>query len=137
MYSEKDYSDWMNVKVKIQHSAAKDKLKGYHEGDVFWMCLGENIGAEQDGKSEHFSRPVLIIKGFSRHLVLGIPLTTRQKTGKYYSTFKIPTSEKQSTALLTQIRAIDVARISGKRIGKIDKATLEKIKRDFVKMFLK
>lgn len=137
MYDDKDYSEWMLIKRKIQHSAAVGDLVGYHEGDVYWMCLGENVGAEQDGKSAQFSRPVLIVKGFSRHLALGIPLTSRGKAGKYYSSFFMRGANKKSTALLSQIRAIDISRISGKRLGKIDRLTLEKIRSDFIKMLLK
>ena len=38
-----------------QHSVS------FKERDIFWVSIGQNIGYEQNGKSDIFSRPVLIL----------------------------------------------------------------------------
>ncbi len=59
-----------------------------------------------------FNRPVLIIKGFSKYQSWGIPLSTTQKTGKYYHQFMV--NGIVSTALLSQLRVYDTKRFISK-----------------------
>lgn len=78
------------------------------------MSIGENIGWEQDGKGGLFARPVLVIKGFSPNTILGAPLTTKSRASKYYydlGTFK---NNVRSWVVLSQLRTLDVSRISGR-----------------------
>ena len=37
-------------------------IRRIHEGEIWWVRLGVNVGYEIDGKSSDFSRPVIIIK---------------------------------------------------------------------------
>jgi mRNA-degrading endonuclease toxin of MazEF toxin-antitoxin module len=120
----KDYKDWMQVKAKINSTSERPK---YNEGDIYWMSIGENIGFEQDGKGVKFARPVLIVKGFSRQLVWGVPLTSQPKTGRYYFPLRIKGVE--SRAILSQLKAIDTARISGARFGVVEDEELQGIKK--------
>ena len=125
---QKDYRNWMSVKAKIHNRGI---LPTYKEGKVYWLSVGENIGCEQDGKGELFTRPVLIIKGFSRNLFWGIPLTSQKKTGSYFYKICSSIDGKTSTALLLQMRAFDVSRLSNnaKSIGKISKKELHYIRK--------
>ncbi|TAH33713.1 type II toxin-antitoxin system PemK/MazF family toxin [Candidatus Saccharibacteria bacterium] len=121
----KDYLHWTPIKADINNNLAR---LNYNEGDIFWLSIGENIGFEQDGKGKLFARPVLIVRGFSRQLFWGIPLTSQKKEGKYYYTFRHLSGE-ESTAILSQLRAFDPARISGSsRFGRVSKETLQDIK---------
>jgi len=101
----------------------------YNEGDVFWLCMGENVGFEQDGKGGLYTRPVVVVRGFSRELFFGVPLTSRSKSGKFY--YKFLLEGNYSTAILSQLRAFDTARISndGQRIGRISRRDLAVIRK--------
>lgn len=64
------------MKENIHNS--EDNIPNYfHERDIWWYRLGVNIGFEQDGKGSDSSRPVLIIKKFTRHVAWIIPLTDK------------------------------------------------------------
>ena len=76
-----------------------------------WTKLKRKIndqGAIPDGKNENFDRPVLIVKGFSRYLFWGIPLSTTPKRGQYYH--PIVVNGNVSTVLLSQLRTLDTRR---------------------------
>jgi hypothetical protein len=62
---QKDFDGWNEQKKSI-HVASHAPL--YHEREIRWCHLGTNIGFEQDGTGEGRSRPVLILKGFSREV---------------------------------------------------------------------
>ncbi|MBU4536468.1 type II toxin-antitoxin system PemK/MazF family toxin [Patescibacteria group bacterium] len=69
-----------------------------------------NIGYEQDGTNKEFSRPVLIMKGFSRHVCLVIPLTTSSKKNPYHIEIG-NIGGKDAFVIISQIRLIDVRRL--------------------------
>jgi mRNA-degrading endonuclease toxin of MazEF toxin-antitoxin module len=85
---------------------------GYKERDIWWVCIGHNVGVEEDGKGQMFNRPVLVVKGFSRYQFWGIPLSTTKKTGQYYHSFVV--NGKVSTALLSQLKTFDTKRLINK-----------------------
>lgn len=89
----------------------------FHEREIFFANLGQNIGTEMNGKGERFLRPVLILKKFGKDSAFVVPLSTQKKEGKFYFSF---TSTKGilTTALLSQSRLIDVKRLQ-KRKGRI------------------
>ena len=73
-----DFDIWNDVKKKIQDK--KDaKQKFPKEREVWMSSLGKNIGYEQNGSGDQFSRPVLIIKKFNNQMFWAIPLSTKQK----------------------------------------------------------
>ncbi len=121
----KQFDDWNSDKKQID--ATEEYLPRYYEREVRWCRLGVNIGFEQDGTGEDFSRPVLILKGFSRRVCLIIPLTTSLQTGPY----RIPiglVGDKNATAIISQIRLIDTRRLD-QHIATIDKETFERIRK--------
>ena len=83
---KKDFDEWNEIKKETDK--ADDYLPLYHQRQIRWCRLGTNIGFEQDGTGTGFSRPVLILKGFNRHVCIVIPLTTSIKTKEnaYYNT---------------------------------------------------
>lgn len=103
-------------------------------GDVFYADLSPVVGSEQAG-----IRPVLIVQNNIGNkyspTVIVLPITSRQKS-------KLPTHiamkgdkyglPKDSIILAEQIRTLDKSRL-GSKIGKLDKATMEKV-RDALKI---
>ena len=79
--------DW-NVMKEELHNAPDDKLRPIRNGEVWWVGIGENVGIEINGKSEYFSRPVLVLKKLSRFGFMGIPLTSQRHEGQWYVEFE-------------------------------------------------
>lgn len=63
----KKFNEWNKLKT-ILHNNNKEQY--FKERDIFWASVGVNIGYEQDGKGEIFSRPVLVVKKYSRNIFL-------------------------------------------------------------------
>jgi mRNA interferase MazF len=104
---EKDYKRWHAEKTRINNTEGKAL---FHEREVWWCALGENIGYEQDGGKELFTRPVVILTKFNLDVCLVIPLTARPKKGKYY--FPVgKVGSRDAVAVLSQIRLIDRKRL--------------------------
>jgi hypothetical protein len=51
------------------------------ERDLCWASLGQNVGSEVNGKSDRFSRPVLIMRKLAHRFYLVAPTTTREREG--------------------------------------------------------
>ncbi len=117
-----DYYNWNKQKIDLIRN--KNRLF-FHEREVWFTSLGLNIGFEQDGKGNNFLRPVLVLKRFSQEVLWCIPLTKRQKEGRYYFPFIL--NDKVSVAILSQMRLIDSKRLQYK-IGDIDKKFFTQIK---------
>ena len=126
---KKDFSKWHKVKTEIDHLETR---LFYHEREVWWCSLGMNVGFEQDGKGMDFTRPMLIIKGFSREVFLCIPLTTKLKTGKYYYPISLG-DEIERKAILSQIRLVDSKRLQEK-IMTLDEDQFQAIKKAIIKL---
>jgi mRNA-degrading endonuclease toxin of MazEF toxin-antitoxin module len=101
---------WLRLKQALHQQKHKPPL--ISEGDIWWASIGENIGREIHGKSERFSRPVIVYKKLSRETFLAIPTSTKITTGTWY----VPFEEKGRpiVACLNQIRVIDYRRLSSK-----------------------
>lgn len=127
----KDFQTWSQVKESIQRKLGNPP--GYKEREVWWAQLGLNIGDEEDGKGTYFSRPVLIIKGFSKYLVWVVPLTSSPKVGKYYHS--IPVDGTISTVILSQLRILDIRRFTD-RIGILDEQIFQDLKHKLVALLL-
>jgi len=90
---KKDYKIWMGRKSKIHN----DKVRPFfHEREVWFSSLGENIGFEQDGSGDKFLRPLLILRKFNNEVLWALPLTRIDKTGKYYFRISLITEEKNA-----------------------------------------
>ncbi len=118
----KEFYKWYILKEELHHGKKEQYFK---ERDVFWTSIGVNIGYEQDGKGEIFSRPVLILKKYNKNIFFGIPLSTKIKDGTFFFTFTL--NGKPSNALLVQGRIYDTKRLENK-IGKISQEDFETIK---------
>ncbi len=119
---EKRFDAW-NERKKRHHAA--ELAVYFYEREVWWCAIGANVGFEQDGKGDRFARPVLVLKKYSKHVFVGIPLTTTPRESRYHYSF--PFLGNTSTALLSQIRLFDSKRLLDK-IGTIPEPTYEAIR---------
>lgn len=125
----KDFKDWHKAKKEIHNSKERHF---YHEREVRWCCIGENIGYETDGKGKDYTRPVLVLKGFSKEVCLCLPLTTVIKTGKYYHMIRLKDGIDRNV-MLSQIRLIDTKRLND-LIDIVDNEQFKSIKKAAIKI---
>jgi mRNA-degrading endonuclease toxin of MazEF toxin-antitoxin module len=118
----KDFNSWNEVKKKVN---VKTKISIPKDREIYWTCIGENIGNEQDGKSDRYTRPVLVFKRFNNSLFLGIPLSTNMKKGNFFH--HITFNGKSNNTLLVQMKVFDTKRLE-KKIGKISVDEFKKLK---------
>ncbi|HEY1036949.1 MAG TPA: type II toxin-antitoxin system PemK/MazF family toxin [Candidatus Paceibacterota bacterium] len=126
----KSFDEW-NEHKKTTDMATERR---FHKPREIWWCrLGINIGHEQDGSGPDSRRPVLVIRSFSREVCLVVPLSTSQKSNKYYMGIGLH-SGKRSFAILSQIRLIDSKRLLTKisLVGKEEFAAIRKNIRDLI-----
>lgn len=118
------FDDWNEQKKKIQTKVAKKA----HVRNIYWTCVGQNIGHEVYGKSANFTRPVLVLKILSNRLFLGVPLSSQvqKKTMPFHHSFKDSNGTEQ-IALLHQIRVFDTKRRRTK-IAQVSDEVLKTIK---------
>ena len=128
----KDFNRWNELKKKIDN---EDSLPDNFpkEGEVWMSSVGVNIGYEQNGSEDNFSRPMLIIKKFNNHMFWAIPLSTKQKDFDFYFNFTDPNGQKVS-AILAQMKLVSVKRLK-RDIYIIPKELFEEIK-DKLKLLL-
>lgn len=119
----KQFDEWNEVKKNIH---AKKQLALFKERDIFWANIGENVGYEQCGKGDDFTRPVLVLKKFTTTMFFGIPLSTQPKNGSFFFSFEFIAGQS-STALLVQAKMFDVKRLD-RKIGTMKKEDFEQLK---------
>ena len=124
----KDFDKW-NIQKKIVDSV--DNKKTFHEREIWFIKIGENVGFEQNGKGEEFLRPVIVYKKFSKNVFLGIPLTRRIKEGIFYNGFNF--QNRKSNAILSQIRLFDSKRLSYS-IGRMSNGDYQQLKEKLIEL---
>ena len=110
---QKDFDRWNDVKKTINATDEDDRLY-FHEGDIWWVHLGVNVGYEIDGKSSDFSRPVIILRKYNQYSFLALPLTTNARPNKW----RVPiglVADRDAFAVLSQLRNIDSRRLIEKK----------------------
>lgn len=129
----KEYDTWNDLKKKIQFEFG---IPPYfpQEGGVWMSYLGKNIGYEQNGSGDNFSRPVLVIKKFNNHMFWCVPLSTKQKPFDFYFNFIDPNKEKVSV-VLAQLKLVSIKRLK-RKLYDIDSETFTKMReklRNFIR----
>lgn len=130
MTDDKRFDEWMSVKEGLH---LLGKYPQFNTGDVWWCGIGENVGVEINGKSERFSRPVLILKKLSRHGFMGVPLTSQPHEGTWYANFIF--QERLQYAALAQARTMSVSRLYNK-MGQLPLSDLDIVREAFKKLYL-
>ncbi len=128
----KRFLEWIRLKDKLHYF--ENNRPEFSEGEVWWCYIGENIGSEISGKSKNFTRPVLIVKKFSRNLFLGFPTSTQKQKIQIWSV-PISINNVESWVILSQIRVFDAKRLKT-RMETVGPHTLLNVKRAFEKLFL-
>lgn len=126
----KRFTEWFKLKELLHNKKHRAPLVS--EGDIWWASLGENIGSEINGKSEHFTRPAVILKKLSHNFYLIAPVTTQKQSGSWY--VHVRHADTDEYICLHQIRSIDYRRIYSK-LGQIDDADFQKVKEGFLKLY--
>ena len=104
----KNFAPWHYLKSQLEAGQISDLLY-FYEREVWWCALGLNIGCEQDGKHEKFSRPILILRKFSKDAFWALPLTRNNKGGIYY--YSTVHEGTESSVILSQVRLISSKRL--------------------------
>lgn len=126
----KKFPEWIGLKEKL-HSIIH-QAPHVSEGEVWWISIGENIGTEISGKSQLFSRPVIIFRKLSHSFYFVIPITSKLRMGSWYVNIK--QQNRNMSACLHQGRAIDYRRLSN-RLGELNGPDFEKVKIGFKKLY--
>ena len=121
---QKDFSPWNNLKPQVHSKNIKEIY--FYEREIWFVSCGLNVGFEQDGKGALYSRPVIILRKFSRHVFWGVPLTKILKEGKYYLKFQYD-PKFESCAILSQLKLFDVHRLVRKD-GRVSKSKFKDLK---------
>lgn len=111
------FENWNYLKNKL-HSKPDTLTPFFYEREIWWCSLGQNIGYEQDGKNDDYSRPVVILKIFNRLIFWALPLTTKNKIGRYYYHYKY--KNREYSVILSQLRLISSKRLI-RKIGVMSK----------------
>ena len=128
----KRFALWFGLKEKLHNIAHIPPHVSEH--DIWWASVGENVGSEINGKSDLFSRPVIILKKLSHTFYFVIPTTTQAREGSWYIRFR--QQERDMVACLHQARAIDYRRLSSK-LGTLDDEDFSRVRKGFQSLYLK
>lgn len=127
-----NFDSWNEIKKKLD--AESDKPDRFPQEGEVWMCsLGKNIGYEQNGGGDNFSRPILIVKKFNNKMFWVIPLSTKQKKLDFYFNYT-DIENRKVAAILAQLKLLSLKRLS-RKLYEIDYQTLLEIK-NRLKQFL-
>lgn len=122
----KKFIEWIGIKGKLHNSDHVPPQ--FKEGEVWWCHMGENVGIEVNGKSQLFTRPVLIFKKYDRYSFLGLPLTTKVKTGTWYVSISLKGQDQ--VVVLVQGRTYDYRRLKEK-VGELDKSHIQSVQKGY------
>lgn len=122
--------EWIGLKESLDSKISSAPYVS--EGEIWWVSLGENIGTEMNGKSDRFSRPVIILRKLAHGFYLVIPLTTKVHTGTWYVNFK--QKGVDMSACLHQIRSMDFRRLYS-CLGELDLEDFRKVKKGFLNLY--
>ena len=105
-YMKKDFDNWNKLKKQLEINETKIFA---NVRDIWWCSIGLNVGTELCGKNEFFERPVLVIKVFNKDTIKVVPLTSKEKSGRYY--FELNFNGIKSYASLSQVKTISTRRL--------------------------
>jgi mRNA interferase MazF len=124
---DKDFNRW-NIK-KQSLDAAVDGAH-CHEREIWWCSIGVNVGSEQHSQTEDFSRPIIVVRRFTRDIFWGVPLTTKIKDGIPFR-FRVTVEGVKNDALILQMRAYDRKRLV-RQLSTLPKETFILLRREIM-----
>ncbi|MDQ7009585.1 MAG: type II toxin-antitoxin system PemK/MazF family toxin [Candidatus Gracilibacteria bacterium] len=120
---KKNFNKWNKLKEELEESETDVY---FNEGQIWWITIGLNLKNESCGKGDSFRRPVLILKKLSSKTFIGIPLSSKIKSGTWFVNYK--QNGEELTALIYQIRMFDNIRFQ-RKIGEMDEKDFGTIKK--------
>ncbi len=121
---EKDFDGWNKIKKETNEKVLPEEFF-FYEREIWWSCLGVNIGREQDGQGDDFERPIIILKVLSPDTLIAVPLSTKKRIARFQVT--ITFGNLINYGLLDQIRVIDSKRLL-RKIGMVKNSEFEETK---------
>jgi mRNA interferase MazF len=125
----KDFVAWTKTKTQLE---AREVVPEFTERDIWWCSLGENIGYEEDGKNQHFERPVCVLKKFNKDIFIGLPLTSTQKQNRYY--FPYALHETEGSIVLSQCRLLSAKRLQ-RKLSRMGRGSFSKLKNAYLAQY--
>lgn len=129
----KEFDRWNGLKKELERERPNEPKTFFHEREIWWAALGENLGWEECGKNENFERPVVIIRKFNNDVFLAIPTTTTIREGKHYYNYK--RDGEEYSAILSQIKMCDRARLL-RKVGYMPKNHYLGLKLKFLRLVI-
>ena len=129
----KEYDVWNTLKKVIQSNSHQTDYFP-QEGEVWMGVLGKNIGREQNGGGDNFSRALLIVKKFNNEIFWILPLSTKQKKINYYYNF-VDENDKKVSVILAQIRLVHIKRFK-RKLYNLSHQDMSEIKKKLREYFL-
>ncbi len=121
-----DFDSWNELKKRLDAlDEAPDRFP--QKGEVWMSNLGKNIGFEQNGIGERFSRPLLVVKKFNTHMFWAVPLSTKQKNFDFYYNF-VDSNNKAVSIILAQLKLVSVKRVE-RKLYDLDKVHFQRVKK--------
>ncbi len=128
----KRFLEWIGLKEKIHTKENTPPL--FKEREIWWCHVGENVGVEINGKSESFTRPILIFKKYDKYSFLGLPLSTKIKIGSWYAQIRFKGLDQ--IVIVSQARVFDYRRLDAK-MGELEDDQLNIIRLKFNNLHIK
>lgn len=123
----KNFDDWHPVKKNVN---ARENPPTFRRREIWWCSTGINVGVEQDGKNDHFERPVLIVRKFNKRLFWGVPLSTQIKDFPHHVVLEFKATKepepKERSFVISQMRALDSLRLT-RPLGKLTSQQFEHV----------
>lgn len=125
----KDFGTWNAKKGKIEE---RETVPQFSERDIWWCCLGLNIGYEEDGKNENFERPICVLRKFNKDIFIGLPLTSALKDNAYY--FPHTLHETTGSIILSQGRLLSAKRLQ-RKLGRMSRGKFKELRTKYTALF--
>ncbi len=106
--NQKPFDEWNEHKKSVQKLEIAFNFF-YHPREVWRCSVGVNVGVETDGKHEFFERPVLVVTKFNKEMFWGVPLTSKERSGRFFH--KITYDTGTSWVMLSQLRVFSSKRL--------------------------
>lgn len=130
--TKKDFDQWNELKKKID--AETIKVMPFPRAGEVWICaMGRNIGYEQNGSGDSFSRPVLVVKKFNNQMFWVVALSSKQKKFDFYYNFTDPYRQK-AALILAQLKLVSIKRLKRMmyELPRLEFKTIKKKLQDFL-----
>ena len=131
----KTFENWNKLKINLNET---EKNINFHEREIWYISMWENIWFEQNWKWENFLRPVLVLKKLG-NMFWTVAMISKGKDNNFY--YKIndldlqnPKYKDSSYLILSQVKVMDKKRFF-ENVGMVHKDEFKKIQ-EKLKTFL-